>query len=397
MLEFFAKLFDSDFMPHGGCYYWEPDVLWLHTTSDALIAVAYYSIPAALWYFVRKRDDLTFRWIFVLFGAFIFACGTTHLMDIWTTWTATYRLEGVIKALTAGVSVATAFLLWPLIPKALELPSPGQLALSNESLRKEIRERQLAEQQARLHLERLAHVDRINTLGEMAASIGHELHQPLGAIVNFARGCERSLAAGNDPQELGEILRKISAQAERAAEIVRRTRAFSTRRELNRQSTDMNELLREEGDLLDSLAQCHYVDVAFDLEPDLPAVLLDRVQMQQVVVNLMKNGIESMGESPPGSRRLRIRSRTVQGGIEVTVADQGCGVPDDDLEKIFDVFYSTKKEGMGMGLVISRSIVEAHGGQLVASRNTGAGLTFHLHLPLTSAEDQDEQLTKQVE
>lgn len=389
MLEFFGKLFESDFMPHGGCYYWEPDVLWLHTTSDALIAVAYYSIPAALWYFVRKRDDLTFRWIFVLFGAFIFACGTTHLMDIWTTWTATYRLEGVIKAVTAGVSVATALLLWPLIPKALVLPSPGQLALSNENLRKEIRERQLAEQQARLHLERLAHVDRINTLGEMAASIGHELHQPLGAIVNFARGCERSLAAGSDPLELQDILRKISAQAERAAEIVRRTRAFSTRRELNRQPVDLNDLLREVGDLLDSLAQCFYVDVAFDLEPDLPTLFLDRVQMQQVVVNLMKNGIEAMGESPRESRQLRIRSRTVPGGVEVTVADQGSGASEDDLEKIFDVFYSTKKEGMGMGLVISRSIVEAHGGQLVASRNTGAGLTFQLRLPLTSAEDQD--------
>lgn len=169
MIEFFEKLFDSELMPHGGCYFWQPEILWLHVGSDALIALAYYSIPAALWYFVKKREDLKLSWIFVMFGAFIFACGTTHLLGMWSTWHSTYRLEGVVKLATAGISVVTAAVLWPLIPRALALPSPRQLAASNQALQDEILERQRAEERARTHLEQLAHVDRISSLGEIPA------------------------------------------------------------------------------------------------------------------------------------------------------------------------------------------------------------------------------------
>ena len=383
MFEFLRQLLESDFMPHGSCYFWQPEILWLHTVSDALIALAYYSIPAALWYFVKKREDLTFSWIFVLFGAFIFACGTTHLLGLWTTWHATYRLEGMVKLLTAIISVGTAIVLWPLIPRALALPSPRQLEASNRALQKEIKERQLAEQQARLHLEQLAHVDRMGTLGEMAASIGHELHQPLGAIVNFANGCERSLAAGSEPQDLAGVLKKISQQAERAAEIVRRTRAFSSRRALQNQSTDLNELLHEVADLLDVLVRQSQVEVVFDLEPDLPKVLLDRIQMQQVVVNLVKNGIEAMEDLPKERRRLSIQSRpTSEGGLEILVTDRGRGSSLQEIERLFEPFYSTKADGMGMGLAISRSITEAHGGTLAATDNPDHGLTFRITLPI---------------
>jgi len=124
---FWHFLLSSDgFLPHGSCLLWTPALLWLWVIADSLIALAYYSIPLALLYFAYKREDLAFHWMFLMFGAFIFLCGTTHALGVWTLWHPIYWLEGIIKALTAGVSVATAWLLWPLIPKALALPGPTQ-------------------------------------------------------------------------------------------------------------------------------------------------------------------------------------------------------------------------------------------------------------------------------
>lgn len=124
-----------NFMPHGMCYLWLPSLLWLHVASDLVIAVAYYSIPFALWYFVKKREDLAYRWVFVLFGVFILLCGTTHLMSIWTIWHPSYWLDGIIKMITAGISIITAILIWPLIPKLLLLPSPDELKRSEAYMR----------------------------------------------------------------------------------------------------------------------------------------------------------------------------------------------------------------------------------------------------------------------
>lgn len=152
MLEVLKNLFTSRmFIPHGHCYLWKPELVWLHIMGDALIALAYYSIPITLVYFVRKRVDLPFNWIFLLFGAFIVACGTTHVMEIWTLWHPTYWLSGLIKAITAVVSVCTAVLLVPLVPQALALPSPAKLEAANRELESEIRERKRTE--ARLELQ----------------------------------------------------------------------------------------------------------------------------------------------------------------------------------------------------------------------------------------------------
>jgi PAS domain S-box-containing protein len=146
MSEFFTKLFSSDFEPHGYCYLWNPRIVWLHAVSDGSIAFAYYLIPLMLIYFVRRRRDLPFHWMFLMFGLFIFGCGTTHLMEVWTVWHGTYRLAGVIKAFTAFASLATAGLLVTLIPQALALPSPEQLRTANANLEREIRERFLVEE-----------------------------------------------------------------------------------------------------------------------------------------------------------------------------------------------------------------------------------------------------------
>ena len=147
MMEFLKKIFDSDLMSHGHCYLWKPEIVWLHVVSDVLITLAYFSIPVILVYFVRKRRDLPFNWMFLMFGAFILGCGTTHAMEVWTVWHGTYRLAGIIKLITAGLSVSTAAALVPLIPKALALPGPALLEAANRELEQEVRHRQRAEKE----------------------------------------------------------------------------------------------------------------------------------------------------------------------------------------------------------------------------------------------------------
>ena len=146
MREFLIKLFNSDFMPHGYCYLWNPGIVWLHALSDGLIAASYYFIPVMLVYLVRRRRDLPFHWMFFMFGLFILGCGTTHAMEVWTLWHGTYRLAGVIKAITAGTSLATAALLIPLVPRALALPSPAQMRAVNLELEQEINQRRQTEE-----------------------------------------------------------------------------------------------------------------------------------------------------------------------------------------------------------------------------------------------------------
>jgi PAS domain S-box-containing protein len=139
----------AEFMPHGYCYLWNPALVWLHVISDALITVSYYCIPLSLIYLLRRRHDLPFNWIFAMFGLFILGCGTTHLMEIWTVWHASYFTAGVVKAITAAVSVATAIALIPLVPKAIALPSPEQLRAVNWQLQGQIAEKERIEQELR--------------------------------------------------------------------------------------------------------------------------------------------------------------------------------------------------------------------------------------------------------
>lgn len=180
MLDFFSKLFARDFMAHGYCFRWEPDLVWTHAVSDVLTALSYYVIPIGLVYLVRRRRDLAFSWMFYLFGAFILSCGTTHVMAIITLWHPVYRAEGLVKALTAAASLPTALLLVRLIPKVLLIPSPEQLRQANEALQAEILERRLAEDE----IVRLNH--ELETRVQQRTAELHALSSRLRAITDHS-------------------------------------------------------------------------------------------------------------------------------------------------------------------------------------------------------------------
>jgi len=200
-------------MPHGFCYRWEPEVLWLNAISDAVITLSYYMIPLALATFVRKRPDVPFHWIFAMFGVFIFGCGTTHLLEVYTIWYPTYRLAGIVKAITALASASTAVLLVWLIPKAVAIPSPAQLRMANAKLAEEVQERQRLE---RAMLDISAREQR---------RIGQDLHDDLGqrlaGIGLMSKYLENSLDKSHRPEtvEARKIVSLISEAIQRTREL----------------------------------------------------------------------------------------------------------------------------------------------------------------------------------
>lgn len=246
----------------------------------------------------------------------------------------------------------------------------------------DVTDRKLAEEEARSRESELAHVLRLGTMGEMAAGLAHEINQPLSAIVSYARGCTRRLRSGVlDAGTLLEPIEEIARQAMRANEIVQRLLLFVRKQKPARTRAAIGDLVREVGHLLGGEARKRGVKIQMDLASDLPEVEVDRIQIEQVILNLVRNGLEA---TPPGLADPVLTIRTERDGSSVAVAvtDQGEGLSAEHAERVFEPFFTTKRAGLGMGLAISRSIVRGHGGRIAAVRNAERGATFRFTLPV---------------
>lgn len=254
----------------------------------------------------------------------------------------------------------------------------------------DITERRQAEDRERQRLLEIAHVARLSTMGEMATELAHEINQPLTAIAAYSDACVRQLRSGSSRQEeLIETLERIGTQARRAGEIVRRVRSYVRKEESPRTRMDLNELVREVVHLAEAEARWRGVGIELDLAGTLPPLTADRILIEQVLLNLVRNAIEAMDDVAPDERRVLIR--TSAGGdaaIEVAVRDSGPGLAPELVAQVFAPFFTTKPSGMGLGLSISQSIVEAHGGRLWAAANEPRGAVFQFSLPADNAGAQ---------
>ena len=263
----------------------------------------------------------------------------------------------------------------------------AELKRANEQLRSEIAERESVQEGLIRAQAEIARIARITTMGELAASIAHELNQPLGSIVMSGDACLRWLAA--EPPNLGEARQAVEAiirDGTRASSVLVRTRGLLRRGERVRERLDINEVIREVIALMDGELRRNGASLRTEMPRELPPVVVDRVLLQQVILNLVMNAIEAMRAVSDRARVLCIRTQEQHSGsIVVFVEDSGVGVDSEHLSRMFEAFYTTKVQGIGMGLTISRSIIEAHGGRLWAIANDGPGSTFCFTLPIGEA------------
>jgi signal transduction histidine kinase len=249
------------------------------------------------------------------------------------------------------------------------------------ALLREHRRRQSAEAQSRQRMAELARVMRFSTAGELTASIAHEINQPLGAILANAETADLILQSSNpDTAELKDIVKDILQDDRRATEVIRRMRSLLKKAPFELKSLDLNDVARETVEFLSTLPR--KIEVVSVITPDVLPILGDRIQLQQVMLNLVVNGIDAMKDNSSENRIISIRTARVENFAELSVSDLGSGIPEDKIEEIFEPFFTSKAEGMGMGLSIARTIIEAHNGLISANNRDHGGATFRIRLPL---------------
>ncbi len=408
----------AGFIPHGHCYLWKPGLVWLHVVADGTIALAYFSIPITLLYFISKRRDVPFTWIFGLFSTFILLCGSGHLIDIWTLWHSNYWMAGLVKAMTAIVSAVTAIELIPLVPLALALPKPAELERANQELQATIYKLQKTQLQ-------LIQSEKMSSLGELVAGIAHEINNP----VNFIHGnlthvdeyvhqllkivklyqhsypqSTAELAAAVKEidldfiqEDLPMILTSMQVGTERISQTVRSLRNFSRLDEAEMKWVDIHEGIESTLLLLQNRLRVKpgQPNIAIVKEfVEIPLVQCYPGQLNQVFMNLLTNAIDALEEDPKfievdtevnTAPTIWIRTRQLEPEwVQVEVSNNGVRIPESVRQKVFNPFFTTKPIGKGTGLGLSisyQTIVEKHGGELECFSTAEQGTTFQIKIP----------------
>ena len=289
-----------------------------------------------------------------------------------------YWQWGVFAGVLMGIAI-----LWGVRVEHLVAERTAELSQANAELETQIYERKRAEDTARQRQNELAHVSRVNTMGELTASLAHEINQPLSAIANYATGSVRRLNLDTiSPADLHTVMSTIAAEAERAAEVIRRVRAFVRKGELSLETLDINAIAREAMDITHAEAERQDIELGSLFADALAPVIVDKVQIEQVLLNLIGNAMEALQDADGSQRTVTISTyQDEHGNIVTAVRDNGIGLSQTAQEQLFEPFYSTKPNGMGMGLSISRSIIEASGGRMWVEVDAGGATVFKFSLP----------------
>jgi signal transduction histidine kinase/CheY-like chemotaxis protein len=384
MLDNIARwLFDpSGLTPHGFCLLWEPGLIWLHAASDLGIGIAYFTIPLALAVFVRRRRDLVFRPVFVLFAAFILLCGTGHLIDVLTLWVPAYWLDGVVKAATATVSIITAVAVWWLLPQALALPSPAQLRAANVALLESE--------------ERLRQAQKMEAVGQLTGGIAHDFNNMLQGIAGGLDLMERRIAQGR-PHEAAKYVAAARQSVVRAAALTHRMLAFARRQALKPRPVEPDTLVRGLVDLIERTVGPG-VTLALRLHDGVWTALCDANQLESALLNLAINARDAMPDGGTltiatadrhvGPAELTAADDAAPGDyVELAVTDTGTGMTPEVMARAFEPFFTTKAIGQGSGLGLSMiyGFARQSGGFVRLESAPGQGATLRLYLPRSAA------------
>lgn len=410
-VDFLHNFFLSEnFIPHGHCYLWKPELVWLHILSDSLIALSYYSIPLTLMYFVRKRQDVPFKGIFLLFGAFIVFCGTSHIIEVWTLWHPVYWLSGAIKALTAIISFYTALTLIPLVPQALALPSPAQLEAANQALQAENAQRQRVEQELRKYKEcleelvekrtaelaktneklqqeiiqrqesqnkmaqLLKEVESVNQeLNDFAYIVSHDLKAPLRGISSLSEWLLADYVDTFD-EEGKKLVNMLIARVQKMQSLIDGILQYSRIGRINEEikQVNLNQIVALVVEILSPQST-----IQIQIDNELPVIYCEPTRIQQVFQNLLSNAIKFM-DKPYG--KITIACTEENGGWKFSVSDNGSGIEKEYFTRIFQIFqkFSHNKDldSTGIGLALVKKIIEMYGGDIWVESEVGKGSTF---------------------
>ncbi|MEL7468827.1 MAG: ATP-binding protein [Pseudomonadota bacterium] len=399
-------LSNEGFQPHGMCLLWRADVFWAHILSDILIAVSYFSIPIALVVFAMKRRDFNYRWVLLLFGGFIVACGFTHAFGIWTMWVPDYGMQAIVKMITAMVSVATAIALWPLMPKLLALPSTSDLAEKNAALAREAETREQTKQELReLNNEleervakRTSELEKTNAdliearlaaeksnaaKSEFLAAMSHEVRTPMNGVLGMLGLLKPEML--NDDQK--EVIGRAKEAADGLLEVINDILDYSKLEagsvELSHQPFSPNAVVHSVASLFEDRARAKGLELRFEIDGcESDSVIGDARRFRQIMMNLVGNAVKFTQSGSVVIRKTCGLDAAGDATVMVRVADTGIGIDDQIKDNLFERFYqgdpgiARRFGGTGLGLAISKELVELMRGEIWLESTVGQGSTF---------------------